>query len=1469
MPLGNYPQVLSSAGGRRVSGQHQSEDYAMSMIMKRFALLPAAGLLLSLSLTASGVTLYVDINNPAPAAPYTNWVAAATNIQDAVDAAVDGDQILVTNGVYEVGAKDVYGMSNRVAVTKALTVQSVNGPSVTIIRGHQDPSTVNGPTAVRCAYLTNGAVLAGFTLTNGATQRSSGTYDEAKNSGGGVWCESSNAIVLNSVLVANSADFHGGGAFLGTLTNCILSGNGAALGGGAGYSTLNNCTLTTNRAVSYGGGAYYATLNNCTLGTNRAVSNGGGTHYGTLNNCLLTGNSANSGGGTYYGTVNNSVLVGNAAGTWGGGSCYSTLNNCTLTRNSAGQVGGGAAYATLNNCIIYYNTAPSANYQGGNLNYCCTTPLPASGTNNLAADPLLASAFHLSADSPCRRAGTALCASGLDIDGEPWADVPSIGCDEYWSGSVTGSLSVAIVVSYTNVYLGSNVDFQAVIGGRVSASSWDFGDGVVVSNRPYASHAWSAYGTYAVVLRAYNESYPAGVAAAVTVYVPPPVHYVALSGSSPAWPYSSWETAATNIQDAVDAALAGHQILVSNGVYQAGATALDGMSNRVAVSKAVTVQSVNGPEVTVIRGYGPNGAAAVRCAYLTNGAVLAGFTLAYGATQTSGDSVKQQSGGGVWCVSASAVVSNCVVVSNTASYYAGGVCSGTLYDCTLAGNSGSRGGGAYSSTLSHCALTGNAGSVYGGGAYSGTLYYCTLSGNSGTGGGAYTSTLNNCWLTGNWGPDGGGAGSCTLNDCVLSGNSAFGAAGGGGGHGGGAYNCLLRNCTLTGNSAYYYSSGVNGAGWGGGAYNGNLYNCILYYNALGGNYYGGTLSYCCTSPLPTGGTGNTNAEPQLASTSHLSAASPCRGAGSVTYTNGVDIDGEPWTKPPSIGCDEYWAGSVTGALSVAILTAYTNVPVGFSLDLQAVIGGRLSASSWDFGDGTVLSNRPYASHAWTQAGDFTVVLRASNETYPGGVSASLTVHTVMEHYVTLSNATPVWPYGSWATAATNIQDAVDAAAAGALVWVSNGVYQTGARVVGSISNRVVVAKPIAVQSLNGPDVTVIRGSKLTSFLRCVYLTNGAFLAGFTLTNGVATGASGIGGGVYCGSASDVVSNCVIVNNSAGNSGGGACGGTLYNCILRTNSAVWGGGAGSSTLINCTLSGNSASDSGGGAEYATLYHCTLTGNSATQWGGGADSSTLNNCALNGNSASYGGGALNCTLSNCTLVANSATIGGGGADSGTVRNSIVYYNTAPASPNYAGGLLDYCCTTPLPGGRTGNFTNAPLLVDQAGGNLRLQSNSPCINAGNNSYAPGATDSDGNPRIVGGTVDVGAYECQSPALLDYYIWLQGYGLPTDASAVYADSDNDRMNNWQEWIAGTSPTNAASVLLMAPPAIGPDGVTLTWLSVAGRNYFVECATNLAALPAFRPLQTNILGLNGTTSFTDTNPPFAGPAWYRVGAHP
>ena len=245
-----------------------------------------------------------------------------------------------------------------------------------------------------------------------------------------------------------------------------------------------------------------------------------------------------------------------------------------------------------------------------------------------------------------------------------------------------------------------------------------------------------------------------------------------------------------------------------------------------------------------------------------------------------------------------------------------------------------------------------------------------------------------------------------------------------------------------------------------------------------------------------------------------------------------------------------------------------------------------------------------------------------------------------------------------------------------------------------------------------------------------------------------------------------------------------------------------------------------------------------------------------------------------LNNCTLTGNSAgTYGGGffGESSAAMplRNCIIYYNSAPQGSNYVGGPLVNCCAMPAPlpvGTSVGNITNAPLFVDPANGNFRLQSNSPCINSGNNAYATNSADLDGNPRIQGGTVDIGAYEYQTPASIISYAWLQQYGLPTDGSADFIDTDQDGMNNWQEWIAGTDPTSALSELRLSSVTLDASGAHVTWQSVGGRTYVIEASANLGAHPAFLTLATNIAGQAGTTTFTDTNALGNTRLFYRVG---
>jgi len=373
-----------------------------------------------------------------------------------------------------------------------------------------------------------------------------------------------------------------------------------------------------------------------------------------------------------------------------------------------------------------------------------------------------------------------------------------------------------------------------------------------------------------------------------------------------------------------------------------------------------------------------------------------------------------------------------------------------------------------------------------------------------------------------------------------------------------------------------------------------------------------------------------------------------------------------------------------------------------------------------------------------------------------------------------------------------------------------------------------------------------------------------------------------GGGAFWGT----LNNCTLTGNSA-SYGGGAIFGTLNTCTLIGNSAHEGGGSYDGTLNNCTLTGNSAIAWGGGAMEGTLNNCTLTGNSAT-YGGGAAYETLNNCTLIGNSAAQGGGTAVCTLTNCilignsakgngggvyggpftincTLIGNSADVDGGGAYTGEFNNCILYFNTASGSgDNQYGAILTYCCTTPVYPW-TGDITNAPLFVDTNNwADLRLQSNSPCINAGNNAYATTTNDLDGNPRIVGGTVDMGAYEFQSPASTISYAWLQQYNLPMDGSADNVDTDGDHATTWQEWKMWTNPTNGLSVLRMLNPDPATTGTMVSWLSVANHTYALERATN-AATP-FTPIQSNIAGQAGTTTFNDTTATNGDAFFYRVG---
>lgn len=164
---------------------------------------------------------------------------------------------------------------------------------------------------------------------------------------------------------------------------------------------------------------------------------------------------------------------------------------------------------------------------------------------------------------------------------------------------------------------------------------------------------------------------------------------------------------------------------------------------------------------------------------------------------------------------------------------------------------------------------------------------------------------------------------------------------------------------------------------------------------------------------------------------------------------------------------------------------------------------------------------------------------------------------------------------------------------------------------------------------------------------------------------------------------------------------------------------------------------------------------------------------------------------------------------------------------------------------------NVTNEPVFVDRVAGDYRLQTNSPCVNMGQNQdWMIGAPDRDGPPRIQWERVDIGAYE--SP------YW-----------GMYADQDGDDFSDYSEVnFLGTDPTNALSCLRMesaTPGEPSESGIVIRWQSVAGKLYDVDRATNLVENPAFSTLFPDVPGQPDSTSVTDQTATAVGPYIYRV----
>lgn len=583
-------------------------------------------------LTGYGATNFVDRTRPNDSGDGKSWAAAKRTLQAGVDISNTGDTVLVAPGIYDEGMTVTPGgwLSNRVVVTKSITLQSTGGAAATVIKGAKDPTggtTGLGSNAVRCVYMNLGT-LKGFTLTGGAT----GSLDsmDVNTKGGGLHSSSTTAPVVYDCIFTNNASPRGGAGFKGVFHRCRISGNyGKSQCSATRETELYDCLIDNNTDVTVNGPVGVANVYNCTIVRN---SGGRGFYY------------------AYY--MYNSIVLDNGSTSADANSklyncCVSTVptvgSNNLITANAQFVNPAGGDFR-----LRYYSPCLDA----ANASYTGSAPAPASRTDFLG-NPRLQGA-------------------GLDIGAIEGA-ARGVSAEALGVGTGTGSISPQGAWAFPGT-LPTQLVFTAIAGAGSALRHFTVNGAKMTDSGNTFTLTITRPDDYRVTAVFY------------------PARYVDAAAGSDANDGTAPGTAWRTLQYAADTAPLGSLVIAAPGTYSEGGK-IGGVthSNRVSITRGIVLKGSGAGQSFIMGIKSPvgdgRGTDAMRCVHMSAGE-LEGFTLTGGATGPSPDGGNFDNRGGavhvdpenspvqVW----DCILSNCVGRSGSAAW------SGTFRRCRFENN---------------------------------------------------------------------------------------------------------------------------------------------------------------------------------------------------------------------------------------------------------------------------------------------------------------------------------------------------------------------------------------------------------------------------------------------------------------------------------------------------------------------------------------------------------------------------------------------------------------------------------------------------------------------------------------------------------------------------------------------------------------------------------------------------------------